>query len=45
MHFSASELENLIAATKRVCGKNSRKSPAHHFTTFNEKLTSCLFPR
>jgi hypothetical protein len=26
-HYSAAELQNLIEATKRVCGENSRKSP------------------
>ena len=37
MHYSAAELENLIAATNRVCGENSRKSLARHFTPFNAK--------
>jgi len=27
-HYSAAELENLIEAANRVCGENSRKSPA-----------------
>ena len=27
-HYSAAELGNLIAAADRVCGENSRKSPA-----------------
>ena len=27
-HYSAAELENLIEAASRVCGGNSRKSPA-----------------
>ncbi len=27
-HYSAAELENLIKAANRVCGENSRKSPA-----------------
>jgi hypothetical protein len=27
-HYSAAELESLIAAAERVCGENSRKSPA-----------------
>ena len=27
-HYSAAELENLIKASNRVCGENSRKSPA-----------------
>jgi integrase len=27
-HYSAAELGNLIAASNRVCGENSRKSPA-----------------
>ncbi len=27
-HYSAAELENLIAATNKVCGEKSRKSPA-----------------
>lgn len=27
-HYSAAELENLIAAAEKVCGENSRKSPA-----------------
>jgi len=27
-HYSAAELENLIEAANKVCGKNSRKSPA-----------------
>ena len=27
-HYSATELENLIEAANRVCGENSRKSPA-----------------
>ena len=27
-HYSAAELENLIQAANRVCGENSRKSPA-----------------
>ena len=27
-HYSAAELENLIDAANRVCGENSRKSPA-----------------
>ena len=27
-HYSAAELQNLIEATNRVCGENSRKSPA-----------------
>lgn len=26
-HYSAAELQNLIEATNRVCGENSRKSP------------------
>ena len=26
-HYSAAELQNLIKATNRVCGENSRKSP------------------
>lgn len=28
MHYTAAELENLIAAANRVCGEDSRKSPA-----------------
>ena len=28
MHYTAAELENLIAAANRVCGENYRKSPA-----------------
>ncbi len=27
-HYSAAELENLIEAANKVCGENSRKSPA-----------------
>jgi len=27
-HYSATELENLIEAASKVCGDNSRKSPA-----------------
>jgi hypothetical protein len=27
-HYSAAELESLIAAAERVCGEHSRKTPA-----------------
>jgi hypothetical protein len=27
-HYSAAELQNLIDAAEKVCGENSRKSPA-----------------
>ena len=27
-HYSSAELENLIEAAEKVCGENSRKSPA-----------------
>ena len=27
-HYSAAEMENLIEAANKVCGENSRKSPA-----------------